>query len=478
MAASTGSALLPDIGTFSYNGVTWSSLYSSFVNGKEVLDNAGRTVKYMKYTITIDGVVTLDRDAGAITVDNQWQNVLRKKLTQQAGTLIYSGKGFGNQFTINKPGGTLFDVAWGPIPEILDFTPLGASRSARIKFVVTTCIPEIASLGSSTGVLQFNNETSVSYDEAGFSHLSIKGTLEIPLTRPSQPIRRLTTTVDDFRQKFMAAIASGFDMSRFQVVKRDFSITRDKRTLEWDFQLDELPWMGLPGGILDATGSVSMRPLKSPRALQGNVQWLCTMRATYIVPNGQARRLAWLAFLALWNFRMRQSEFGLINPNGIAAGGGAANAVNAALGGAAFNAVTSAAGNYQRRYTEIVLGAINANRGPENVLKAYDQAIRGLVAPSNVNKSFPLSLSFEEGLYKDSKTVTFEATWRFLSLLSNVLVASGLWRKTGLEGGNFWATSIRNISAGRSWYENKLDLEDAAIVDFGGGGGPGGAVLP
>jgi hypothetical protein len=460
IASDTGSAVLPDLGILQYNDILFSSLYSSVMSGEAILDNANRTVKYIKYTLTVDGVVTLNDQQNQLSIDGTWEK-LRADLQVCAGTLFYDAKGFGVPFIVNKPGGTLFDVAWGPIPKLLDFVPLGGSRSARIKWTITFCIPEIPATTELFRVLQFNNETFLSYDEAGFSHITIRGTLEIPLTRPTQQTKTLNSTVDDFRQEFMARITAGFDLTRFQVSKRDFDISRDKRTLEWSFQLDELGWMGLPGGILEADGSVTMRPYRPGLALAGKVQWLMTIRATYIVPNGQARRLAYLAFLAMWNYRMRFSEFAFINPNG--------GVANAALGNQA-PLVNIQANAYAAAYNNRVNQIATAAPGPANTINVFNQAVDALPNPNPNAKtnSMPVSIGYEEGLYKNSKTISFEASWFFTTLMSNLLVASGLWRKTGLEGGQFWAQSVANITGGSSWLENKLDRAGAVIVDFGG----------
>ena len=70
-----------------------------------------------------------------------------------------------------------------------------------------------------------------------------------------------------------------------------------------------------------------------------------------------------------------------------------------------------------------------------------------------------------EGLYLDSRTVTFNATWRLVTTFSTILRASGLWKKVGEHNENTWAQSMRDISGGSSWIENRLQGD--VIVDFG-----------
>ncbi len=180
----TGPSTLPDIGALSYNGCTFSPLFATTVSGNAVKDEAHRTVKYMEYVIAVDGYVTCSPSPSQ-DITSAMDN-LRRLLTAQGGHLVYDGRGC--DFNINAAGGGTKDVAWGPIPELLEFQPLGAGRSAKVQWRVTIHVPETKRgdfLGAKSfeQVLQFNYDTSVTYNEDGYSGLSVRGILEIPLTR-------------------------------------------------------------------------------------------------------------------------------------------------------------------------------------------------------------------------------------------------------------------------------------------------------
>jgi len=455
----TGLSPLPDIGVLSYNGCIFSPLFESNVSGKVVQDNAGRTTKLMEYTITVDGYATLPVDgglAGAAASLVTVMTALRRLLTAQAGVLIYTGRG--NDIIVNLPGGTVRDVAWGPIPEILDFQPLGAGRSAKIKWQVKTRIPEVPSVNGVNGlilpILQFNEETGVTYDDAGFSTLSIRGTLEIALTRLTQSTRTLTQTVDDFRQRFMTLVGNSIDLKRFRVTRREFHVSRDKRTMEWDFAAEELPYMRMPPDVTVARGNYSVKPSK---AGVGLCNWVCTLRATYTVRKDKARRTAWLAFLALLRLRMKSSQQGT-DPDGDQNPGPAAIQAQQARAQAGAQAGANILANIlPLSWLPLILGA--------------NQAVQQSVAPAvEQRRAWLIDFSIDEGVYLDSKTVTFTASWRLITTFASILVASGLWRKLPEGNGNLWATSIRNISGWTSWTENRLDASQDVIVDFGGGG--------
>ncbi len=96
----TGSTLLPDAGILRYNGCVFSPLFTTTLSGTVVKDNARRTTKYMEYTLTVDGYVTLDeRLANDI---NATMLLLRNQLTAQGGSLTYTGRGF--DLVINTGG--------------------------------------------------------------------------------------------------------------------------------------------------------------------------------------------------------------------------------------------------------------------------------------------------------------------------------------------------------------------------------------
>jgi hypothetical protein len=214
--------------------------------------------------------------------------------------------------------------------------------------------------------------------------------------------------------------------------------------LEWDFSLEELPPMGVPEGMLTARGNFTVKPEKTG-PLAGLVQWICTLRGTYTVPKGQPRRLAYIAFTTLWNFRMRQSVLGSLP----------ADIVLTQVQNAAHAAFAANAPEFFTLFPDYQAAATAAQNAVNN-----SQAI--------TRRALPLSFLIDEGIYLDSKTISFEASWRIITSFNNLIVATGLWQSSGLEGGNRWATSVKNISGPFSWLDNSVDPAALAIVDFGG----------
>lgn len=500
--STTGSTNLPDLGILSYNGVTFSALYKTRIGGEAVRDEAGRTIKYMKYVIDVEGYVT--KNAGDNSVDNTWV-AIRELLDAQAGVLTYDRKGFG-PLIVNAPGGALRDVAWGPLPTTLDFQPLGASNSAIIHWVVVVCLPEYtkavflqaaAGLGSPAGgrpgsggggglfgtkpgraavagstagagaaaglaglppVLQFNYEISIGYDEDGYCNLSLRGILEVPLTRATQMSRNVPYTVDDYRFFWLDRVADSFNLTNFKVTKRTFNISRDRRTMDWEFVAEEQAPMNLPPGATRARGTFSVRPQKQGMGL---VNWICSLRCTYTIRKDQPRRLAWAAFISLLAYRMKAARFGSgpipTKQQGI---GQLAAALDV-------SGISSIVLNLKSLIPEIKrrLSAQeqNDNKPPAGVVTAP-----GGVQLGDAKRAFLLGFEIDEGLYDDSRTITFGATWWLITTMASILRATGVWRwDRTYSNENLWAVSMRDIQGWRSWQQNPINAAADAIVDFG-----------
>lgn len=423
----TGPATLPDVGILSYNGCVFSPLFETQVSGVFIQDASKRTTKEIEYDITVDGYVTLPVGHQDVT---QTLATLERLLSVPAGALIYSGHGI--KIAVNGASPDK-DTTWGPIPQILDIAPMGNGGSAKIKWTVKTRILPRSATGAHaiSPVLQFNYDTTVTYDEAGYSQVRVTGVSEIPLTRSTVNSRNVPETADTNRAKWPGILLDTLDLTRFRVTQRTFKLSRDKRTLEFDVTIDELPWMAMTQEISVIRGTYTFRPAK---AGVGLCNWLCTLSCTYSVPKNRPRRNAWFSFLALLRLRMRAgNEFGMVPPPG---------------------------GNQNPGpLARIILGPVLGG------------LLRPRAQPQNANrKVWLIDFNGSEGLYLDSKTVTFSATWRLITVFSEILLASGLWRKLGDadppgHAENLWAISMKDISGHTSWLRNEMGPD--VIVDFG-----------
>ncbi len=261
--------------------------------------------------------------------------------------------------------------------------------------------------------------------------------------------------MDDFREAIEIRMAPGIDLSRFRVANREFKVSRDKRFLEWSFTLEEKPYMDMPPYCTIARGTYTVKPVETGPGL---TRWLCTLRATYTIRSDNPRRVAWLAFLDLLRLRMAMA--------------------NAAPIPAPIGRVGQQNPPRQRvppldrvaEFRAIPGDGIDSVDFFQRLLK-NQRGARGNI--ESATYALLIDLSIDEGLYLDSKTTGFSATWTFPSTQDQILITSGIWKKLpehNNQQSNVWAASMRDISGYRSWLPNKVDPSLDIIVDFGEGG--------
>ncbi len=459
----TGPATLPDVGSLIYNEVKFSCLFRSHATANPIPDEAKRTVKCVEVTIEAEGVVTLPD--GAATTDDE-MDFLRRQLSQQAGALRYRGKGFGT-LSVNWPGGDSWDVEWGPVPQVLDFKPLGGSRSAMVSWrVVTRLAPSdlssqisgVAQPSNTALVLQWNYAITRTYDEQGYTGYAARGVLEIPLTRNSQDARTVSLTVDNFRKKWLDFQP---DLEIYRVTRREFGYSEDRRTVKWEFACEEIPPMGLPPGCTDARGTMSVRDVKLGKGNSGTmtgIRWSVSLRATYTVRPDESQYIAALAFYSLLWFRMQCSAYAIIPPTS-----GAGNALQQPI--LRTSPQGPPAGN-------VGLAGIPRDTKAVRIWNALLMNASSL-PPGRKPAAIMTGFGFDEGLYLDSKTMTFGASWWITTTFPALLRATGVWRwLEGSAGGTLWAQSMRDIMSSSSWLTGQVDPNLDAVVDLGFAGAP------
>ncbi len=465
--SNTGWSLLPDPGRLAYNGIVFSALYVSKITGTVVQDDAKRTTKYVEYLIEVEGLVTLN--PGEDNTDASWLQ-LRRQLTVHGGVLVYRGKGF-SDLTVNLLGSPIRDVAFGPVPTILAFQTLGQNRSSFIKWQVITRVAEVTlplfSPIKTAGahplivpVLQYNYEAEISYGEDGYSALSLRGVLEIPMTRQNVDERTLTNIVDAYRSSWLDI---KFDLTKFRIVKRDFTVSRDKRRIDWIYSVEELPPMDLPPGSTIARGSFNVRPVMHvpPFGIISDKLWYATLRCTYTIRPDFPRETALYAFYAMWSFRMRQSVHGNVpglNQQGNSLQQQQASQNNVTL----LDAAAAQAYFIFPPAAPLVLGY------------AYNRIFQQKPEPppEEFKTAWVTDFTIDEGLYLDSKSITFSAAWMLTCTFATLLNATGIWHRPPDVGATTWATSIQDVMGWRSWLTNRLDPTADVIVDMGGGQPP------
>jgi hypothetical protein len=252
---------------------------------------------------------------------------------------------------------------------------------------------------------------------------------------------------------------------------------------------------------------MSVRPLRigggGKLPVMNNLMWAVSLRATYTIRKDLPARLAYQHFLSLLWFRIRCSQNGKLpnlasknnvtqqpipNPPGglgtfgkIQGGVGGGALAGAAVGTWFFPGVGTIRGG--------VIGGIAGGKLAANSIrddyKAQVAQIQGANQQNVANAKIVMLMEFgfDEGLYLDSKSITFNASWFLSTTWSNLLHATGVWRWwPNSSGGNAWALSVKDVMGWKSWLTNRVDQDMDIIVDLGGGeplpGPPVGGVFP
>lgn len=236
------------LGTFSYNGVVFDGASSVVVTVEPEWDKAGRSIASMKHTFDVHAFFATTQSGGDL--DGQMATV-KFKLLQPGKTLVFAQRGFGLDLTVNGGGGVQ-DVAWGPKPTMLKWTPIGGNRAAEVDWQVTTSVPICSdspgNLGRTSGVSALTYTVTFDVTEAGFTTRTIAGELKIALTR--QPGSRLVRDVADaYRDKIAPEKPPNYQR------KTNWKTSLDRTTLEFtivDTQIESRN--ALPQGVVAADG--------------------------------------------------------------------------------------------------------------------------------------------------------------------------------------------------------------------------------
>src|SRR5438105_3356778 len=113
---------------------TFDQLIKSDISGQPVPDEAGRVNTAWEWTLRVTAIVTSTGPPNGVSND---LDAMRLALTQNAGELRYTGKGFGSGVVINPVGGGgIRDVAFGPRVTLFTFVPKGSQNAALVEWRV------------------------------------------------------------------------------------------------------------------------------------------------------------------------------------------------------------------------------------------------------------------------------------------------------------------------------------------------------
>lgn len=209
------SVISTDTSLIRYNGFTFNSSAQATVASEPVKDDANRTVIYRKVTITVRAVIADDT-----STDGSLENI-RNKLSEAGQALTFTNQGFGDDLQINTAGGQK-DVMWGPLPQVVNWKPIGSLRACEIEWAVVVHLSPCEQ--KDRGLMAFNFSVDYAIDDRGMTTRTTTGYLQIALTRRG---KKAPDTADSYRHLIAPTIPTSYKRSQ------SFTLSADKSRLDF-----------------------------------------------------------------------------------------------------------------------------------------------------------------------------------------------------------------------------------------------------
>lgn len=215
------STIISPQGVVIYNGYQFDGASHVTIRCEPVYDDAQRTVVYHRYTINVKAIVADGGGTGLELKD------IRYRLTKAGAELVVYNQGFYNLYAnCSSPDGFVNDVAFGPKPKIISWTPIGSAYACEVEWECETCIAYCLTPKYYQGILAFNYKITYALDYRGLTVRTIAGYYEIAMTRTAYTI---PNTADFYRTYVNPAIPT-----RFQRTSQTWNVSLDKRRMDFN----------------------------------------------------------------------------------------------------------------------------------------------------------------------------------------------------------------------------------------------------
>lgn len=262
-----------------------------------VYDSAGRVVVACRFTFNISTIVFPYTDFGEANTNTQMA-LLRVKLSEPAKELRVIGTGF-SDFTVNTPGGRVWDMEWGPKPKVVSLRQVGDNQAWKLDWQVTACVPEEcpeSTHWSLKRIMEWCYSVQWDVDEQGLTTRTVTGHVMIPLTRePGNPL-----ALPDHADRLREAVKDINTPEGFRRIPGPTTLSEDRRRLDFtitDKQFESI-WSP-PPGVTVITGSHSMNNYQAKNWLQ----WLHSVNVTITMGRDQSKADSWFHFGRIWRHR-------------------------------------------------------------------------------------------------------------------------------------------------------------------------------
>ena len=422
---------LPGLGTVFYNGFLFPGAVITGARGRPVRDTTGRVIKYTIYNITIEFIAhsgvdeyvppRIDPSTGGnytakmpstLSTDEGMAN-LRVLLSQSGKPFVFVNKGLGVNFEINtgSPDSTQ-DLAFGPMPQVLVWEPVGANQAVRIVWTVEVAISDCFGVDSGGNpipfklnpniaqITEFTYTTDHAIDTHGLTTRTLTGFIEFMGLRSGST---QAFVADQVRRFINVPIPIGY-----QRISQSWPMNAARNRLLFNIVDRQHPSdNALPEGAVNINVRQAVR--STGRRVVGDPKfWNVTITGTISVAKDTPRWRCWDAFLQIISSR-RQA-------------------------------------------------VIDARQ----TLPGQDSAAR-----ERVGKPFLIttSLSIEEDLY--GRSMSFSISWKLYTTIENLFRSSGLLLEVSDDWADYASSMSNAWSAGGTskLYFNKTDNVIVTICD-------------
>lgn len=292
---------LTGTGNLTYNGIEFPVQISATISIQPVYDAADRGIKYTRHLFNITAIFHDELLPHIPEMLDSNLPLVLEKLQQPGGVLIFSSKGFGTDYILNT---ALQDVAFGPKPRVLEWTPVGNNKSVRVRWQCEVAV--LPCLGLSPSIYK-SRPISVTYthtwslDETGLTQRTTTGTIESVGTRtinPNDPPGFVELSADDFRSSFQLSMPLGYTRAR-----QDYNLSPDHRVLTFTIVDTEIPSDNpYYPGIVRPSVRVSVNNLGADI---GMLNWTMTISGSISTAQGVPRWYAWVAYWMIVEHRVK-----------------------------------------------------------------------------------------------------------------------------------------------------------------------------
>ncbi len=356
-----------------YNGYVFDGFVKSSINSEMIKDDGGNIVKYVRHTLEVEFIISVETCRISVGLVNKNIDPDLDRIKDALGTanksISLSYRGYGtfmeSNLVPNLPTESIIGSGFGPFPEILQWEPLAANKSARCRwrcvfysnyspfFNYSTTVhleykegkrlpanaaalttgnssesPGTTTWNWRTAIQSVTEEQEVDIDEEGFLQLTLKGVIEFVNNRPRTEFIQTETPVQGnladqieayltepgHRRAMAQDLAKYFEpyLPRGFTRKQRYVYNKTCRQLEFVIVDTEqkCPEGKLPR-IVDwkATHKVSSTLASSKSAFQpqGFLTWENVFTGSFTVAPGFWKGWAWVAMLVLVKQRINCS---------------------------------------------------------------------------------------------------------------------------------------------------------------------------